>query len=385
MAAAKDMQAIFDLAHALVAIDTTSGHSLEASHALIEQHLAGLGARVERLPGSGTDRPSLLCSVGGDGPGGLMLCGHLDTVPPGEGWSTDPLDLVEQDGRWCGRGACDMTVFCALAVELLRSASRGTLSRGPLHVLLLGDEELGALGAAALAHAWPADRVLPAACVIGEPTSMAVVGCHTGHLKATIRIKGTTGHSGTPTSGRNAIEPLGRVLAALDALRVQWGTVRNAASDLLSVPHPVLAVVGIEGGHAWNVIPDASSVRIGIRALPGQDPRGLLGEVVAALTPVLDGEAWTIDLFNDNPPLDTPVDSSAHAWLLERMGQAAPVGAAFCSDGGHLRRIGVEPVLFGPGSIAQAHKPDEFVPVCEVAAVAGHLRAMIGAFCGADA
>ena len=97
------------------------------------------------------------------------MCGHLDTVPPGEGWSTDPLDLVEQDGRWCGRGACDMTVFCALAVELLRSASRGTLSRGPLHVLLLGDEELGALGAAALAHAWPADRVLPAACVIGEP------------------------------------------------------------------------------------------------------------------------------------------------------------------------------------------------------------------------
>lgn len=374
-----DMQRIFDLSAALVAIDTTSGRSLRASHAVIEAYLNGSGVQIESLAGSGEDRPSVLLSRKGDGPEGLLLCGHLDTVPPGDGWATDPLTLTEQDGRWYGRGSCDMTVFGAVAVELLRAASPDL----PLAVLLLGDEELGALGAAALVDAWPDDRTLPKACVIGEPTSMQVVGSHTGHLKATITVRGATGHTGTPDSGHNAIAPIERVLHTIDAVRAQWETVRTERSSLVPVPHPVIAVVGLEAGNAWNVIPDHASVRVGIRALPDQSPRDLLGQVVEQLTVALDGEEWSVDLFNDNPPLDTPATSDAHAWLLERLGQNAAQGAAFCSDGGHLTRLGVEPVLFGPGSIAQAHRPDEFVPVDEVKAVAEHLEAMIDAFCGA--
>ena len=376
-----DLQRIFDLSAALVAIDTTSGCSLRASHAVIEAHLGGFGVQVESLAGSGEDRPSLLLSRHGDGPDGLLLCGHLDTVPPGEGWATDSLTLTEQGGRWYGRGSCDMTVFCAMAVELIRAAAPST----PLTVLLLGDEELGALGAAAMVEGWPEGRKLPRACVIGEPTSVQVVGSHTGHLKATITVRGATGHTGTPGSGHNAIAPIERVLHTIETIRARWETVRTEQSSLVPVGHPVIAVVGLDAGNAWNVIPDLASVRIGIRALPDQSPRALLGEVVEQLTAALDGEDWSVDLFNDNPPLGTPQTSPAHAWLLERLGQDAPQGAAFCSDGGHLTRLGVEPVLFGPGSIAQAHRPDEFVPVDEVKAVAEHLEAMIDAFCGATA
>ena len=158
-----DLQRIFDLSADLVAIDSTSGRSLRASHAVIEAHLDGSGVQIEYLTGSGDDRPSLLLSRNGDGPDGLLLCGHLDTVPPGDGWATDPLTLTEQDGRWCGRGSCDMTVFCAMAVELIRAAAPST----SLSVLLLGDEELGALGAAAMVEGWPEGRKLPRACVIG--------------------------------------------------------------------------------------------------------------------------------------------------------------------------------------------------------------------------
>ena len=99
----------------------------------------------------------------------------------------------------------------------------------------------------------------------------------------------------------------------------------------------------------------------------------------------MDGEDWSLELYNDNPPLDTAAASPSHAWLLERLGQDATQGAAFCSDGGHLSRLGVEPVLFGPGSISQAHRPDEFVPIAEVETVSKHLEAMIEAFCGATA
>ena len=376
-----DLQRLFGLARDLVAIDTTSGRSLVASHDLIQAHVADAGVTVERLPGSGDDRPSLLLGRGGDGPEGLMLCGHLDTVPPGEGWSGDPLALAEHEGRWYGRGSCDMTVFCALAVELIRGAAVDK----PLAVLLLGDEELGALGAAALVDTWPEGRVLPQACVIGEPTSVQVVGSHTGHLKATITVHGETGHTGTPESGHNAIAPIERVLHTIDAIRQRWTGDRTANGELVPVPHPVISLVGLEGGNAWNVIPNQASVRIGIRALPDQDPCNLLDDVVESLAEALEGEQWGLDLFNNNPPLHTPATSPAHAWLLDRLGQGTPQGAAFCSDGGHLTRIGVEPVLFGPGSIAQAHRPDEFGPVDEVVAVAEHLEAMVSEFCGARA
>ncbi len=377
-----DMHRVQSLAEHLLAVDTTSGRSLEAVHALIESHLAHRpDIVVERLPGSADGRPSLLCSIGGDGPAGLLLCGHLDTVPAGDGWTCDPHALTAVGDRWIGRGACDMTVFCALAVELLASTS----SPGPLHVLLLPDEELGSLGAAALVEHWPEGRRLPEACVIGEPTSLQVIGAHTGHLKATIIVRGAMGHSGTPGSGHNAIAALGKAQRALEDVRIRWEAVRTATSDLLPVPHPVLAQVGIEGGVAWNVIPDEARLRIGIRALPGQPPEALLGEVVEALTVALDGEDWTLDVFNSNPPLHTSPDACAHAWLCDRIGQAQPQGAAFCSDGGHLASLGVMPVLFGPGSIDHAHKPDEFVPVAEVEAAAVHLEAMIESLCGGAA
>jgi acetylornithine deacetylase len=376
-----DLERLFTLARDLVSVDTTSGRSLIVSHDTIASYLADAQVQVERLPGSGGDRPSVLLSRNGDGPEGLLLCGHLDTVPPGDGWSGDPLALTQRDDRWYGRGSCDMTVFCALAVELIRVAT----CPSPLAVLLLGDEELGALGAAALVEHWPKDRVLPKACVIGEPTSCNVVSAHTGHLKATITVQGATGHTGTPSSGRNAIACMGRVLTTIDAIRERWTHVSTPASELVPVPHPVLAPVGMTGGNAWNVIPDSASLRIGIRALPDQDPCELLDDVVESLATSLDGEQWAFDVFNNNPPLHTPPDAPAHAWLRHRLGQDEPEGAAFCSDGGHLTRIGVEPVLFGPGSIAQAHRPDEFVPIEDVRVVGSHLEAMIEAFCGVPA
>ncbi len=367
----------------LISIDTTSGQSCEAAFDLIGHQLNAAGCLVQRVPGAGPDRENLIAVAGPvDAGGGLTLSGHIDCVPPGDGWSTDPFTLDERDGCWFGRGTCDMKGFVALATNLLCEATH--LVR-PLALVLTSDEELGSVGAAALTHHASQLPPLPTSCVVGEPTGMSVVRLHKGHLKFTIRVTGHTGHTGTPTSGLNAIDGASHVLGALEDVRRRLETVRTAESAAFqTVPHPVLSVVRVHAGRAWNVIPDEALVDCGLRVLPDQDAVAVLGEVRQAIDAAM--HDWpgscTVEIFNDNPPMCTPRDAAIDQSCRALVSQTDDIGVSYCSDGGHLGRLGLESVLFGPGDITRAHRPDECVPIEEMAMARTHLKTLVHAMCG---
>lgn len=373
-----------DVLARLMAIDKTSGGPCNPALDVVGELLVGGGCVVHRLPGAGDGRDNLIAIAGPTGvPGGLTLSGHIDTVPVGAGWSSDPFTLTERDDRWYGRGSCDMTGFVAMAANLLAEASN--LQR-PLALVLTSDEELGSVGAGMLVDQAASLPPLPKACVVGEPTSLRVVRLHKGHLKFTITIKGATGHTGTPLSGVNAIEGLRRVLGAIDHERARLGDMRSDESAAFTrVPSPVLAVVRVRSGSAWNVIPDEAAVDCGLRVLPDQDAAALLEEIRLAVGAALADWplAWSLDVYNDNPPMRTPRGSEIEVACRALVAQEQDIGVSYCSDGGHLGRLGMECVLFGPGDIALAHRPDEFVPIADMRMAREHLSRLIDARCGA--
>jgi acetylornithine deacetylase len=377
------LAADFDVLTRLMAIDTTSGSPCNPALDVVGELLEDAECQVHRLPGAGDGRDNLIAIAGpADAPGGLSLSGHIDTVPVGDGWSSDPFTLTQRNDCWYGRGSCDMTGFVAMATNLLCESR--SLER-PLALILTSDEELGSIGAGQLVEHADALPLLPTACIVGEPTSLRVVRLHKGHLKFTITVSGATGHTGTPSSGVNAIEGLRYVLDALDCQRARLSDVRSDESvTFRQVPSPVLAVVRVCAGNAWNVIPSEASADCGLRVLPDQDASSVLSDIRGAVAESLRDWPleWSLDVYNDNPPMCTPRGCEIDVACRSRIGQDDDIGVSYCSDGGHLGRLGMECVLFGPGDIAVAHRPDEFVPIADMQAARGHLQHLIALQCG---
>jgi acetylornithine deacetylase len=215
-----------------------------------------------------------------------------------------------------------------------------------------------------------------------------VVRLHKGHHKFTITVSGATGHTGTPASGVNAIDGLRKVLEVLDLQRARLQDVRTDESSAFTrVPFPVLAPVRVRAGSAWNVIPSEAAVDVGLRVLPDQDAWAVLEELKAPIAAAMADWPldWSIDVYNDNPPMCTPRGAEIEVACRALVGQDQDIGVSYCSDGGHLAKLGLECVLFGPGDIAVAHRPDEFVPIEDMRQSRSYLERIIAARCGAGA
>ena len=366
----------------LVAIDTTSSKTNAPAIDLAMSRLQVPGVELIRMPVH-DGKENLVAIVGRlDGSGaGLVLAGHLDCVPPGTGWTGDAFTLDERDGRLYARGACDMKGFDAMAINLVREAAERTLEH-PLVLILTCDEEVGGHGAKALAESWPSDRRLPIATVIGEPTSMQVVRMHKGFLKMQLVIEGENGHTGNPTVGRNAISPMGRALIVLEELRAELLEHRTQTSDAFgSLGSPVLSVVRIQGGEAWNMTPDRCQLHIGLRLLPDQDRDAWIERVRVQLAAVLEGERWSFELINETPSLLTSASSRLHESACRLAGQDVEYGVSYGTDGAWLQQLGLECVIVGPGDIGVAHQPDEFMPREEYAQGRIFMESLIKEFC----
>lgn len=366
----------------LVSIDTTSCLTNRPAVDLACQRLDRPGVELVRMPVH-EDKEVLVAIVGTlDGTGqGLVLAGHLDCVPAGTGWTTDALELHERDGRLHARGACDMKGFDAMAINLVAESAGRDLSH-PLVLILTCDEEVGGHGARALAEAWPAGRRLPVATVIGEPTSMQVVRMHKGFLKIRLVIEGENGHTGNPTVGHNAIAPMGHAITRLQEVRDEWLLVRTPVSEAFGdLPSPVLSIVGIEGGEAWNMTPDRCQLDIGLRLLPDQDPGEWFDRLRAEMEAVLADERWTMDLINETPSMLTTADSRLHQSACRLAGQEQDLGVSFGTDGAWLQQLGLECIVVGPGDIAVAHQPDEYMPVDEYADGRRFMESLVEEFC----
>lgn len=309
---------------------------------------------------------------------GLVLSGHMDVVPAEEPeWRSDPFELVEQDGRFVGRGSADMKGFLALAMHRLRVTDPSRL-RTPLVLLFTYDEELGCIGAHHFATHWPDPETLPRNVLIGEPTSLRAVRTHKGHLKLKLTVLGTTAHSGYPHLGHNAIEPVARAVSALGQLRQQLETERVPSSaSFPEVPFVALNIGIIAGGVAVNVVPDRCEVDIGLRVLPGMDSAALIERVRETVSRVLPGERWELEPQGDSPPFSIDAGRPVYRCVTRLLDQKEEASVAFATDAGWLSTAGFDCVICGPGDIAVAHKPNESLSIAEFHAADAFLETLV--------
>ncbi|HWM94865.1 MAG TPA: acetylornithine deacetylase [Thermoanaerobaculia bacterium] len=372
----------------LVAFDTTSRNSNLPLADFIAGYLDRPGIRIERNPSADGTKANLIVWLGPEPAGdrkGLVLSGHMDTVPAEEpGWRSDPFSLSDEGDRWVGRGACDMKGFLAVAANLAAEASqtRRGLMRAPLALVFTYDEEVGTLGARRLTETFPDAAALPRSAIIGEPTSLRVARVHKGHLKMRITLHGRSAHSGYPHLGANAIEPAGRVITALTGLRREMEAEAFPNRELFpEVPFVPLNVGTIQGGSAINVVPDRCRLEVGVRPLPGVESEALAERIRRAAREAAAPFEPEMEVLSDSPPMLLDEAAPIHRHLCALVGQKAGASVSFATDAGWLQRLDMDCAIFGPGSIEVAHKPNEHLPKDQLADARGYLDATIRRFC----
>jgi acetylornithine deacetylase len=353
----------------------------QSNRPLLEQlagWLADAGFRVELLDIPGAPGKANLLGTLGSGPGGLVLSGHSDTVPyDAELWRHDPFRLTEDGGRLYGLGTSDMKSFLGLALEAARGLDASLLKR-PLMILATADEESSMAGARALVEA---GRPLGRYAVIGEPTGLRPVRAHKGVMGEVVRLRGHSGHASDPSLGNNALEGMHEVLTDILAWR---DTLKEThRDDAFRIAWPTLSLGHIHGGDAVNRICGQCELHVDIRALPGQDPLALRAELSGHVAAVAEqrGLGWEVaPLFESIPPASTPAGAALVRAAEDLTGHAAET-VSFGTEAPFLTALGMETIVLGPGDIAQAHQPDEFLALERIPAMLAVLRALIRRFC----
>ena len=345
---------------------------------LLADWLGSLGFECRIQPIDDEPAKANLIASLGKGPGGLVLAGHTDTVPCNpDRWQHDPFALTEADGRWYGLGSCDMKGFFPLIIEALRPLLGQPLKQ-PLIILATADEESAMGGAQALV----ADDLLGARhAVIGEPTGMQPIRVHKGILMERVDIIGQAGHSSDPSLGRNAIEAMHQVISELIGLRSTWQ--QQWQDQLFSVPTPTLNLGCIHGGDNPNRICGRCALEFDLRPLPGMDPDALRETIRQRLALIAEQHAVEIDyqpLFPGVAPLDTPASAEIVKACEQLTGYSAG-SVAFATEGPYLNQLGLQTVILGPGDIAQAHQPDEYLAMDRIDPMVKVLRQLIERFC----
>ncbi|HET7176640.1 MAG TPA: acetylornithine deacetylase [Gammaproteobacteria bacterium] len=343
--------------------------------------LEGIGFRVElqEIPG----HPGKLNVIGslGSGPGGLVLAGHMDTVPYDEtGWDSDPFTLTERDGEYYGLGISDMKGFIGLAIEAASRHRAEDLAQ-PLIVLATADEESSMSGGRALAAA---GRPKARYAVIGEPTLLKPVRMHKGILMEAVKLIGHSGHSSDPSLGRNALEGMHKAIAALLAYRDDMQ--QRHRDPHFKIPHPTMNLGHIHGGDNPNRICPECELHFDIRTLPGMKSEKLRAEIRERLEHALEGTGLELQcrsLFAGTDPLETPGTSELVKYTEELTGHKAEA-VAFGTEGPFLQALGMQTVIMGPGDINVAHQPNEHLPLAMLEPTLDLLENLIQRFCVAE-
>ena len=358
----------------LISFPTVSADSNLALVAHLAGRLEAVGARGEAHRDPAGQKANLLATIGPEGDGGIVLSGHTDVVPvTDQDWTHDPFAMAERDGRLYGRGACDMKGFSAAAVAMAPVFAAHALRR-PVHFAFTYDEEVGCLGGQALARML-ADRGLrPAAAIIGEPTLMRIVEGHKGCCEYTTHFTGLEGHGSAPFRGVNAVEYaaryVGRLLDLAEALKA-----RAPAGGRFDPPWTTISTGVFAGGGARNVIPGKARVEWEMRPVqPGDadfvkdDLARYCAEVLLPAMRAVSPEADILtETIGEVAGLIPAEPNEARAIVAELTGQTAADCVAFGTEAGLFQALGTSAVVCGPGSIAQAHKPDEYIGLDQLA------------------
>jgi acetylornithine deacetylase len=386
-------QALLDIAATLIGFDTTSRHSNLGLIEWTRDRLLGQGVHCRLSYDAERRKANLFATLGDPGAsGGLVLSGHTDVVPvDGQDWHTDPFVAVVREGRLHARGACDMKGFIACALALVPALQRRA-GGPPVHLALSYDEEVGCLGVRELLADLADADIRPAACLVGEPTGMRPVLGHKGRRAMRCCVTGREAHSSLPEQGVNAIEYAGRVAAEVQRLARSEAAL-NAHGVGYDVPYSTLQVGTIRGGLTTNTVPRDCEMTVELRYLPGADELGPLDRLLQftqdTLVPEMSathreaGIEWTV--IDDTPGLDLPAAHPLVQQVNALLGRLPPGRVAYSTEAGLFQRAGIPTVLCGPGDIAQAHRPNEFVTLDQLAACERFLHAFAVGYRGLPA
>ena len=370
----------------LVAFDTVSARPNRALIDWVQAVLAGAGIASQVIPDATGHKANLFASVGQGA--GVMLSGHTDVVPvDGQAWTHPPFALTEADGRYYGRGVCDMKGFVACSLSAMLKAAAleraGQPLRTALHLALSHDEEVGCIGVGSLIDMLAVAPVRPLMCIVGEPTLMQVATGHKGKIGLRAAFTGREGHSALAPLALNALHlavDFVGVVRAMQARIVADGT-RDGDYD---VPYTTLHVGRIAGGGPLNIVPNLCEVDYEVRNLAGDDPEALMADLAAAAARIVaaTGAPEASVSFTDlmrYPGLGTAPDAGVVRFVQSLTGANATIKVAFGTEGGLFSaRLGVPTVICGPGSMAQGHKPDEWVSVEQMTRCEAMLAALLG-------
>ena len=358
----------------LIAFDTTSRNSNLELIATIRDELKTLGVEATLTHNAERTKANLYATLGPSDRPGIALSGHTDVVPvDGQDWSSDPFAVVEKDRRLYGRGSCDMKSFVAIALAFApRMLERGLET--PIHLCFSFDEEVGCLGVPHLLADLARQPVRPALCIIGEPTSMKVITAHKGKVDKICHLRGKEAHSSLAPKGVNAINYAARLIAYIESV-AQRKAAEGPFDPDFDITHTTVHTGLIEGGTQLNIVPGHCRFEYEIRNLPSEDPWPLVAEIEAyardELEPAMkaidpeSGIAW--EEVGAYPGLNTRADEEVVALGKALTGSNDTGKVAFGTEGGLFQQAGIPAIVCGPGSIEQAHKPDEFCSLEQLA------------------
>lgn len=372
----------------LIAFPTVSRDSNLALIHFIRDALEPYGAEIRITYDDGKRKANLFATLGPRGEPGIALSGHTDVVPTeGQDWHTDPFHLVERDGRLYGRGASDMKGFIACVLAAVPDCMERGL-KVPLHLAFSYDEEVGCIGVGRLISDLRHAGIRPRACIVGEPTGMQPVIAHKGKRGYRCSVRGLAGHSAYAPHGVNAVEYAAEAVAFLKGLARRHAG-QGPYDRGFDVAHTTIHTGVIQGGTALNVIPHECWFDFEFRHLPGDDPERLLDEFRDYLTRRLEPEmqavhaqaGFAVQPLSSIPVLDTGPENEVVALAQELSGSAGIGKVSFGTEASQFDRAGIPTVVCGPGSIAEAHKPDEFVTIDQISRCDEFMRRLADRVC----
>jgi acetylornithine deacetylase len=374
-----------EILEALVGFATVSRDPNRELLNYVSDWLSSHGIRSEILWNEDGRKGNLWATIGPADRAGVILSGHTDVVPvDGQAWSSDPFRLRSSEDRVYGRGAADMKGFIAVALALIPDMARRRL-RAPVHLAFSYDEEVGCLGVRSLVSKLADMPLKPAMCIIGEPTRMQVVIGHKGGRSYRVRVTGSPAHSSLAPRAVNAIDHAAELILFLKDIATSWEQHGPTDSDF-DVPHSTLSTGLIQGGTAINIVPETCEFVFEFRHLASLDVDGLMrrieefvrGDLEPKMRRVRAGTGVTFTPIYEYPGLDMEPEHPAVTLVKQLVERNDHGKVAFGTEGGLFKaRAGIPAIVCGPGSIAQAHQPDEYVELAQLEACDLFLRRLL--------
>lgn len=359
----------------LIAFPTVSADSNRELIAYCSDLLERAGADVMIIEDATGQKANLFATIGPKTSGGVLLSGHTDVVPvKGQDWRRPAFEMTIAEGKAFGRGTADMKGFVASALAMALRAAEDELTT-PLHLALSHDEEIGCVGVRSMIEMLAAAPFTPRFCIVGEPTGLHVATGHKGKTAFRVTCRGQEAHSALAPTGVNAIYLAADMIAAIRALQTEIAEGPGQDPDY-DIAFTTLHVGTISGGAALNIVPNHTTFLAEIRNLTGDDPETLLARLrtkAAEITTPLQSDFPDVgiefDITNTYPPLDTKGEAEVVAFVKSLTGANDTMKVAFGTEGGLFdSRLKIPTVICGPGSMAQGHKPDEYVSLAQLSA-----------------